>query len=90
MSLIWDTSLPKGAFICTNCHAWKERTFPGGGGLEPRSLVAEMEERWGNQKNNLVAGPQFGDSVLSLIPWTWSKIEKEGLQIKALRTKRLV
>ena len=49
----------------------------GGGGLEPRSLVAEMEERWGNQKNNLVAGPQFGDSVLSLIPWTWSKSYRE-------------
>ena len=35
-----------------------------------------MEERWGNQKN-LVAGPQFGDSVLSLIPWTWSKSYRE-------------
>lgn len=59
----------------------------GGGGLEQLSLVAKMEERWRNQKNNLVASSQSGDWFLSLAPWTKSKSYGER---KALGTKRLV
>lgn len=43
------------------------------GGFEHLNLVANMEERWGNQESNLVAGPQSGFQFLNLAPWTKSK-----------------
>lgn len=50
-------------FACVNMHGGKgtvRRSFAN------LSLVAETEERRGNQENNLVAGPQSGGLVPKL------------------------